>query len=85
MFPSSMVSSNRKVQEVCVEALKFLRSILPRLAPPTDDVMVSSDLKECREMALFLLAAFWYEMQIKILRYSLPWRDTIIILFLLKP
>ena len=55
-----LVSVNRKVQEVCVEALAFLRAIIPHLAPSgSDDGMVSSDIKVCRDVALLLLAAFW--------------------------
>ncbi|XP_063954158.1 serine-protein kinase ATM-like isoform X2 [Lytechinus pictus] len=54
-----LVSVNRKVQEVCIEALTFLRTITPHLATQSDDGMVSSDVKESRDVALLLLAAFW--------------------------
>nr|NP_001107666.1 ataxia telangiectasia mutated [Strongylocentrotus purpuratus]ABY60856.1 ataxia telangiectasia mutated [Strongylocentrotus purpuratus] len=55
-----LVSVNRKVQEVCAEAMAFLRAITPHLAASgSDDGMVSSHIKECRGAALLLLAAFW--------------------------
>ncbi|XP_071506799.1 serine-protein kinase ATM-like [Diadema antillarum] len=55
----ALVSANRRVQEVCLEALKFLHAVSPRLSSTSDDDMVSSDIQESRDVAVFILNAFW--------------------------
>ncbi|XP_038077010.1 serine-protein kinase ATM-like [Patiria miniata] len=53
----TVASTNRKDQELCASILSLLSRLVPLLQ--SDTLVVSTDLKESRDVTLRLLAAFW--------------------------